>query len=176
MDFNNTGGAQINQVAGSAANVISAPLSLTSGLTIANSSASNLGLNGVISGAGSLTVNSSGAGFVNLSAANTHSGGTTLTAGTLRLGNSAAVGTGTLILNGGTLSSDSGTARTISNAVSLGGNVGLAQASGGTGTMTFSGATTLTANSTITTNQTTTYSGTITDELAVFESWNRKKR
>ena len=62
-----------------------------------------------------------------LKAANTYSGGTTVNNnGTLQLGSSSTgsvtsgpVGTGTLTLQGGTLSSDSTTARTLANAVTF---------------------------------------------------------
>src|SRR5260370_36856568 len=44
-----------------------------------------------------------GAGTLVLTAANTYTGATTLTSGTLTAGNTTALGTGTLALNGGTL-------------------------------------------------------------------------
>jgi len=81
----------------------------------------------------------SGTGTLTLSAANSYSGGTTLAAGTLRAGNNAAFGTGTLTLNGGTLASDSATTRTITNAITLGGNVSLTEAATGTGELFLNG-------------------------------------
>jgi len=87
------------------------------------------------------------AGTVALNRANTYSGGTTLSAGTLQLGvasvgsvgaiTSSAIGTGILGLNGGTLSSDSNANRTILNATTIGGNVTLGDAAAN-GTLTFS--------------------------------------
>jgi autotransporter-associated beta strand protein len=68
------------------------------------------------------------AGTVTLTKANTYSGGTTLSDGTLQLGNNTALGTGTVALNGGTLSSDGTANRTILNAVTIGGNVILGNA------------------------------------------------
>ncbi|HRJ72164.1 MAG TPA: autotransporter domain-containing protein [Terrimicrobiaceae bacterium] len=59
---------------------------------------------GVISGSGSVVKN--GAGAVLLSGANTFSGTTQLNAGTLRIGDDSALGTGTLAINGGTLGND----------------------------------------------------------------------
>jgi fibronectin-binding autotransporter adhesin len=56
---------------------------------------------GVITGGGTLTKD--GAGTLTINTANTYSGGTTLTNGTLIVGNGSAVGTGTLTLGGGTL-------------------------------------------------------------------------
>jgi len=56
----------------------------------------------VISGAG--TVSQSGPGTVELTATNTYSGGTTVTAGTLRVGNATgALGSGNVSVSGGTL-------------------------------------------------------------------------
>jgi autotransporter-associated beta strand protein len=90
-------------------------------------------------GASTAGLTKSGSGALTLSAANGYSAGTTLAAGTLRAGNNAAFGTGTLTLNGGTLASDSATARTITNAVTLGGDVTLTEAATGTGELTLSG-------------------------------------
>ena len=72
---------------------------------------SNVSITGVISGNGSVT--KSGTGTVTLSGANTYSGGTTVTAGTLKLGSATAAGSGAigvsiggaLDLNGQTLTS-----------------------------------------------------------------------
>jgi len=99
----------------------------------------------VISGPGNVT--KSGEGIQTLSGANTYSGGTTLTAGILQVGvnsvgavgavTSGAVGTGTLTLNGGTLSSASTTGRTLLNAVTISGNVTLGDGTN-TGPLTFS--------------------------------------
>ncbi len=52
---------------------------------------------------GTLALAKSGAGTLRVSGANTYSGGTTITAGTLQLGNSAALGTGSVTLAGGVL-------------------------------------------------------------------------
>jgi autotransporter-associated beta strand protein len=83
--------------------------------------------------AGNVGLTKAGAGTLTLSGANTYDGGTTLAAGTLRIGagntgdvgaiTSSPIGTGTLTLNGGKLSSDSATARTILNPVAVTGNV-----------------------------------------------------
>jgi len=100
---------------------------------------------GVISGNGNVT--KSGEGTQALSGANTYTGTTTLNAGTLQLGangvgavgavTNGPVGTGTLALNGGKLSSAGGSSRTLYNAVTMGGNVTLGDATN-TGTLIFS--------------------------------------
>lgn len=76
-------------------------------------------LQGVVSGSGRIAVSG---GRVDLLGANTHSGGTHLHDGELRVGNNAAAGSGTLFLSGGKLASDSAGSRTLTNAVTLGGN------------------------------------------------------
>ena len=99
----------------------------------------------ILAGTGNATKSTSGT--ILLSKANTYSGGTTLTAGTLQIGvasagavgaiTSSAIGTGGLALNGGTLSSGSTTARTILNAITIGGDVTLGDATN-TGALSFS--------------------------------------
>ena len=60
-----------------------------------------LSATGVISGNGSLT--KMGSGLLALSAANSYAGGTVIQAGTLQVGNSAALGTGPVTFDGGKL-------------------------------------------------------------------------
>jgi len=101
---------------------------------------------GGISGSGSITKNA--AGSLELSSANTHSGGTTLNAGSLLIAagttgtvgaiTAGPLGTGGLGLTGGTLmASDNLTPRSILNPVSIGGNVTLGD-SGNSAKLTFS--------------------------------------
>jgi autotransporter-associated beta strand protein len=102
---------------------------------------------GIISGTG--TVTKTGAGTQTLSGSNTYSGGTTLSVGKLNLNHNNAAGTGTLTLSGGTLDVDA--ARTITNAMSIGGNFtytgtnSLTQTTGGI-TLTTSPTVTVSAN------------------------------
>ncbi|WP_436216493.1 beta strand repeat-containing protein, partial [Bradyrhizobium sp. LjRoot220] len=67
------------------------------------SSAARLRVDGLVAGAGALTV--AGPGTVTLNQANTYTGGTTLTAGTLEIGNATALGTGNVAFDAGALRS-----------------------------------------------------------------------
>ncbi len=71
--------------------------------------------------AGSVGLSKSGTGTLTLSGANTYTGTTTLSTGTLALGHNSALGSSTLALAGGTLSAFDG-ARAISNNVTLSAN------------------------------------------------------
>jgi len=93
-------------------------------------------LQGVVSGTGRLAVSG---GRVDLLAANSHSGGTYLHAGEIRVGDNAAAGSGTLTLSGGKLASSSGAARVLANAVILNGNPVLLGDTTDNGTLAFSG-------------------------------------
>jgi len=76
---------------------------------------------------GSLAVTKSGAGALTISGSNSYTGGTTLNAGTLIAGNNNAFGTGSIIINAGTLLVQTGV--TTPNNVILNGG-GLAQTLG----------------------------------------------
>ena len=71
---------------------------------------------------GTTSLTKSGAGTLELTVANTYTGGTTLNAGTLQVGNASALGTGTLTVTGGTLTSGS-TELSIANNITLNGSV-----------------------------------------------------
>ena len=83
--------------------------------TLQYSSSANQTLSGVISGSGALTKDTSAASALTLSNANTYTGTTTLTAGTLNINNATALGTGTFIVNGGTIDNTSAGAITLTN-------------------------------------------------------------
>jgi trimeric autotransporter adhesin len=133
---------------------------------------------GVISGAGGLTKN--GAGTLTLTAANTYSGTTTLTNGILQIVEngiglvgsitSSTVGTGALVLNGGTISSNTGAVRTILNAVTIGGNVTLGNATN-SGALTFSANTDLGGGTrTLTTDSNATFSTGVVDNGGIIKA------
>ncbi len=113
------------------------------GLTLDGAGTGTTTVSGVISGGGSVTKNDSGTAV--LSGTNSYSGGTTLNAGTLvvgSVGNTNALGTSSVVLNGGTLASSANS--TISNALTLQGNAALAVTGAGTtftsnGTLTQAG-------------------------------------
>lgn len=112
--------------------------------------ASDVTLTGVLGeqGAGRV-LTKDGTGTFTLSNAVSYTGGTVLNAGRIRVGVAAAFGTATTTLNGGALSSDGATERTITNPIAYGGNVTLGNATD-TGVLTFTGTQTLTGNRTIT--------------------------
>ena len=144
---------------------LSGTWSLDDRLTANNDAGSIVNLNGAISGTSGLT--KAGSGVTVLSGANTFAGNVILGGGTLRIGTdpifdgetllSSALGTGTLVFNGGTLTSNGATARVIHNALSVAADISLGAAATQTGALTFTKALdlgaatrTLTANSAVT--------------------------
>jgi autotransporter-associated beta strand protein len=136
-------------------------------ITVDASTVTDTFAGGAIGGTGTFSLIN---GIVILQNANTYSGGTIVTGGTLELGisgvvsaggaiTSGPVGKGTLTLaNGITLSSDGTTARSIQNNLSLSGNITLGDATR-TGTLTFNstdGTNTLTTAATVTLTAATT--------------------
>ena len=124
-------------------------------LTLTASSSSNSTYSGIIadhtSGTGTVALTKSGTGALTLAGANTYSGGTTLTAGTLTFSGSGTLGStsATLTINGGTLDLG-GTSQT----------VGALNGSGGTITNNVNGNSTLTIGQG---NGSGSYAGVITD-------------
>ena len=128
-----------NTALGTGALTTAAGTTLDAGTTVALSNAvalggnlnvagnANLTLGGVVGGSGGLTKN--GAANLILNGANTFSGGTTLNAGTLTVGNAAALGSGALtVANAATL--DSNTSVILNNNVALNGNLSIGGSNG----------------------------------------------
>ncbi len=86
-----------------------------------------------------------GAGTLTLSASNSYSGGTTVSAGTLGIGGDSALGTGAITITGGGIRAV-GQARTLSNALFTSGTFVLGRATSFTGTTTLLGNTTIIAS------------------------------
>ncbi|TFG86405.1 MAG: hypothetical protein E4H18_04425, partial [Hyphomicrobiales bacterium] len=136
--------AEAGQLAGGAH---TGAIAIDMGGVLEYGSSANQGLDGVISGAGSLTKN--GSGTLTLSGASTFSGGLKLEAGTLRINASdAALGTGALDIGAATGSTavtlDSLNARTISNPVNINQDftyTGTSDLALGTGAVTLMGGT-----------------------------------
>ena len=97
----------------------------------------NTTLAGTITGTGG-TLNKDGTGSLTVTGANSFAGDTILTAGVLRAGSNTAFGVSVLNLNAGRFTSDGSTARTLGNALVLGGGVVLGDTSTYTGALTFS--------------------------------------
>lgn len=123
-----------------------------------NITVSTTGINTTTSG--SLTIDSTG--VVTLGASGNYTGTTTLSSGTLRIGNNSALGTGGFSINGGVVASDGATARTVTNAITLGSNVQFGDATG-TGGLTFSNINLGTSTRTLTVSNSTTVAGAITN-------------
>ena len=155
-----SGGATLTQTANSAANLITAAIVLADPLTVSNAATTAaLTLSGTISGSGSIT--KTGTGPLVLSGANTFTGGVNLSAGSLRVGNNAALGTGTATIGQSTtLMANSTASRTLANALSLSGSFTLGDATN-SGVLNFTGASTLTGNTQITNATYVSMSGAI---------------
>ncbi len=123
-------------------------------VTVNNSAtAYTFGGTGSIAGPGALA--KTGNGTLTIANANTYTGGTTLAAGQLNINNPSAIGTGPLVIAGGTIDNTSGAPITLStnNAQTWSGDF----AFGGTNSLNLgTGAVTLTANRTLTVNGTGT--------------------
>ena len=96
-------------------------------LELAHDSAATIG--NVISGSGSVAM--TGAGTVTLSGDNSYSGGTTISAGTLKIAQVSGLGTGPVTINGGTLDTTAaGSGQTFNYDLTIGANGGTVTAAG----------------------------------------------
>ena len=126
-------------------------------VVIQNNASNGLTISSAIQDNGSATgLTKTGAGTLILTGSNSYSGSTILVAGMLQVGSNSALGSGTVVLNAGTLSSDGTTARTLSNPVVFGADMPLGNVTNN-GALTFSGnvnlgggTRTLTVNSAVT--------------------------
>lgn len=148
---------------------INSPVSVLLGANQAWNVASGrtLTVSSVVSGA-SRVLSFNGAGQSVLTNANTYSGGSNISTGWVRVGNSAALGTGTITMTGGQLSSNSTTGYTLANALTLNGTMALGDATNN-GSLTFSGGTAIGAsgaNLTVTNGTTIVFSGALTGSTA----------
>lgn len=176
---------QINQNSASAVS-ISTPLSMASNLTVGGSGGAEVTISGVVSGAGKLTKTSSGR--LTVTAANTYTGGTVLSAGSLyvrgdtggTLGAPGSVNltiasgttlqgertnfTGTLTMNGGTWSENNGFGGSWTGPVTLGATAVLDDAYGQSinGIVSGPGGLTKTGGGTLTLNGASTFAGAMT--------------
>ena len=168
LNLAGTSGGAILQNDGTGALVFTSGVTATGAgsktLTLTGSNTGANEIQGVIannSGANRTAVTKAGAGVWELSGANTYTGNTTLSAGTLVAGNNAAFGTGTLVLSGtGAVLRGDGTPRTLANAVSLTQSMTL----GGASDLTFTGNLTQSGGSrtlTVTNTGLTTLAGTV---------------
>ena len=103
-----SGSATFNNGTGAVTLTNSPTITIGSGLTVT--------IGGIISG--SYSVTEAGSGTLSLTGTNTYTGGFTLSAGTIQIGNNAALGTGTFTINGGTVDATGGS-RTITNPMSI---------------------------------------------------------
>ncbi len=135
-------GAKTLRCSGSSTIRFSGPITLEGDLTASSfNTGGSTTLSGPISGPGVITVTAQNpTNVVVLGGTNSFSGGVTVSSGTLLLGNDAAAGGGPVeVSNGTTMASGNNGAITLSNAVTLSGNITLGQAIGGTGALTLAG-------------------------------------
>ena len=131
---------------------------------------------GTIAGSSGITVSSTGTGVLTLKGANTFNNGVTLSSGTVQVGVNSVDSSGTsatnitssafgtsqyLSLNGGTVMSDGGSARSLYENVTCGASALTLGNATNNGALTFTGAITLANNPTLTISSPVTLSGPI---------------
>jgi autotransporter-associated beta strand protein len=124
----------VNDNAATVPTIAGTLLTLPDGANINTSTTAFVPTNLVISApvASTGTINKTGTGSLDLTGANTFAG-FNLNAGTLMLGNNAALGSGTLTMAGGTALISDAAIRTITNPVAINGNVTFGSLSGANG-------------------------------------------
>lgn len=121
---------------------------------------------GLISGSGGIVKNVAGA--QTFAGSNSFSGGVQLGAGTILAGSDTALGTGTLSFSGGQITSDSNTARAISNGLKLSGTLGFGDATN-SGSLLLSGSGILIATSSLNTASPVTLSGSLSGSYGLLK-------
>jgi autotransporter-associated beta strand protein len=170
---NTSGALLIDSQNTSGTNTLSGGVFLDSPLTIQQASGGTLAVTGVVSNGSSLT--KTGAGTLVLSNVNTYSGGTTISFGTLSIAADNNLGSGAVLLNGGTLNTTAGI--TNSHVITVGGSggtinntsagtyqLGAANKLAGNGTLTITGNGTISAPATagvVVFNNSNTYNGNV---------------
>jgi autotransporter-associated beta strand protein len=119
LEFVGTAGVNQNGIGNA---VVSSSGTLTAtNTTFGGTGFGNVRFSGILDGAGGITINKPQTlfytGMIDIAGANTFGGGVTLQAGNLRIGNAAALGTGTLTVNGGTVGASA--TSTIANNITL---------------------------------------------------------
>jgi autotransporter-associated beta strand protein len=114
---------------------------------------------------GSVNWEKRGATTLQLLQANNFSGGMTIAAGTVEIANASALGTGTVTMTGGKLSSSSETGYALANALTLNGTMTLGDAAN-TGRPFLNGTLTLAGNTTLSTPSSVVFNGTKTSSAA----------
>ena len=132
----------------------SGTVTLTGVGTIADTNVAQTILSGTVGGAGALSTAGT-TGTLVLASANTYSGASYLSAGTIILGNNTALGTGTAVLGGVTLLASS--ALSIGNSLVFTGSPSIV----GVNPLTFTGPGVFLLSPTLTINNATTFSGTL---------------
>jgi fibronectin-binding autotransporter adhesin len=143
----NVGSSTLTHTGASVTRASSGTITTSStGVFAVNSTSSYTLPAGTLTGTTLLTKNNSGSLTLN---SQSHSGGVTLTAGTIVVAANDALGSGTFTINGGTVNTDA-TARSITNAISIGGSftfTGTNSLTQSTGAITFTATPTITASS-----------------------------
>lgn len=144
--------------------VVNGTITLTGNSTFGNSGGTSTStINSAISGNFAFNRATTGTATINLTGNNTYTGGTTIGTGIVGAGHNNAFGTGTITQNGGTLSSNSTTARVFANAYAIGGNITLGNATN-TGKLTFGSTSNLGgATRTLTMNSEVEFSGVVSN-------------
>lgn len=159
---------------GRGAFTISSSVLLNATMAISGSGSGTLSMNGVLSGAGGLTIGTTpglvNTGMVVLGGANTFTGGVTLNSGNLRISSTGALGTGAFTVGGSSVLDVGGTVTPTASSYAINGDLRITGSSGLTlsNAITGAGAMTLNTTSAVTvTSNSTGYSGVVNVERAV---------